>query len=58
MFILLKNADIYEPSYTGRKDVLICNERIIKVADELHIPVYRMMFDETSTEFNLSFKRV
>jgi beta-aspartyl-dipeptidase (metallo-type) len=38
MFILLKNADIYEPSYTGRKDVLICNERIIKVADTIDPP--------------------
>ncbi|MGE5677609.1 MAG: beta-aspartyl-peptidase [Pseudomonadota bacterium] len=38
MFILIKNADIYEPSYTGRKDILICNDRIIKIADTIDPP--------------------
>lgn len=33
-------------------------DRIIKVADELHIPVYRMMFDELGSEFNLFYRRV
>lgn len=32
-------------------------DRIIKIADELHIPVYRMLFDELGSEFNLFFKR-
>lgn len=33
-------------------------DRIIKIADELHIPIYRMMFDEWGSEFNLIFHRV
>ncbi len=32
-------------------------DRIIRIADEFHIPVYKMMFDEMSTDFNLSYKR-
>lgn len=33
-------------------------DRIIKIADELNIPVYRMMFDELDSKFNLFFKSV
>lgn len=33
-------------------------DRIIKIADELHIPVYRMIFNELGSEFNLVSKMV
>ena len=35
MFTLIRNARVYAPEDLGRKDVLICNERIIKVADRI-----------------------
>ncbi|HWQ31075.1 MAG TPA: beta-aspartyl-peptidase [Negativicutes bacterium] len=38
MFILVKNADIYEPCYSGRKDMLICNDRIIRISDSIDPP--------------------
>lgn len=39
--LLIKNAEVYSPKYIGKKDVLICNEKIIAVEDsipELPIP--------------------
>ena len=38
MFILIQNADIYEPNYSGRKDILICNDKIVKIADSITPP--------------------
>ncbi len=35
MFTLIKNADLYTPDHLGRRDLLICNDKIIKV--EAHI---------------------
>jgi beta-aspartyl-dipeptidase (metallo-type) len=32
MFKLIKNVDVYKPDYEGRKDILICNDKIIKIA--------------------------
>ena len=38
MFKLIKNVDIYEPKPEGRKDILICNDKIIKVAASIESP--------------------
>lgn len=44
--------------YIGMNCVPTYSNTIINIASELQIPAYRMMFDEMSTEFDLSFKRV
>lgn len=36
MFKLIKNADVYDPNYIGRKDILICNDKIIKIAEAIN----------------------
>ncbi len=38
MFKLIRNADVYEPKHEGRKDILICNDKIIKIADSIDFP--------------------
>ena len=35
MFVLVKNADLYTPDHLGRRDLLICNDKIIKVAPHI-----------------------
>jgi len=35
MFVLIKNAYVFAPEDLGQKDVLICNSKIIKVADHI-----------------------
>ena len=35
MFVLIKNAHVFAPEDLGQKDVLICNKKIIKVADHI-----------------------
>ena len=39
MFKLIRNVDVYEPNHEGRKDILICNDKIIKIADSIDFPV-------------------
>lgn len=36
--ILIKNAEVYAPSYLGKKDILIGGERILKISDSIDIP--------------------
>lgn len=38
MFILISNIEVYEPKYVGRKDILTCNDKIIKIADTIEVP--------------------
>lgn len=38
MFKLIKNATVYSPAYEGRKDILICNDRIVKIDDSIDLP--------------------
>ncbi|HYE81070.1 MAG TPA: beta-aspartyl-peptidase [Clostridia bacterium] len=38
MFTLIKNIDVYDPKFVGRKDILICNDRIIKIATSIDSP--------------------
>jgi beta-aspartyl-dipeptidase (metallo-type) len=38
MFKLIRNVDLYQPNYEGRKDILICNDRIIKIANSIDSP--------------------
>lgn len=38
MFKLIRNIDVYEPHYIGRMDILICNEKIIKIAASINPP--------------------
>lgn len=40
MFKLLRNVDVYEPKYEGRKDILICNDKIIKIASTIEFPAF------------------
>jgi hypothetical protein len=43
--------------FIGRNCLTNYADRIIKIADELHVPVYKMMFDELGSEFNLFIKK-
>ena len=36
--LLIKNANVYAPDYLGKKDVLVCGERIEYIADTIDIP--------------------
>jgi len=38
MFKLIRNIEVYGPCYVGRKDILICNDRIVKIADSIDFP--------------------
>ncbi|MHB1391725.1 MAG: beta-aspartyl-peptidase [Clostridia bacterium] len=38
MFKLIRNIDVYEPKHEGRKDILICNDKIIKITDSIDFP--------------------
>lgn len=33
--LLIKNAEVYAPEYIGKKDILICNEKIECISDEI-----------------------
>lgn len=44
--------------YIGMNCVSSYTNRIIKIAKELEIPVYKMVFDEQSSEFNLIANRL
>lgn len=35
MFRLIKNVEVYNPKYLGKKDILLCNDKIIKIEDEI-----------------------
>ncbi|UZQ83795.1 beta-aspartyl-peptidase [Thermoanaerobacter sp. RKWS2] len=35
MFLLLKGGEVYSPQPLGRKDILICNGKIVRIADEI-----------------------
>lgn len=35
MFKLIKNADLYTPDHLGRRDLLICNDKIVKIAPHI-----------------------
>ena len=32
MFLLIKNADLYTPDHLGRRDLLICHDKIVQIA--------------------------
>ena len=38
MMLLIKNAEVYEPEYLGKKDVLIAGGKIEYIADEIELP--------------------
>ncbi|MCM8711294.1 beta-aspartyl-peptidase [Clostridium sp. SYSU_GA19001] len=38
MLKLIKNGLIYTPDFIGKKDILICNDKIAKIADYIPIP--------------------
>ena len=39
MMLLIKKAEVYAPEYIGRKDVLVCGEKIECIADEIDRPL-------------------
>lgn len=44
--------------YIGKNCEPIYNERIIKIAKELQVPVFQMIFDDLTSEFNLVARRI
>ena len=38
MFKLIKEAEVYDPNPLGKKDILICGERIVKIAANINFP--------------------
>lgn len=36
--LLIQNADVYAPNHLGKKDVLICKNHILAIADQLSVP--------------------
>lgn len=38
MFLLLKDGEVYSPEPCGKKDILICNGKIVKIADKINVP--------------------
>ncbi|SFM12972.1 hypothetical protein SAMN02983006_02868 [Halanaerobium salsuginis] len=44
--------------YIGMNCMSSYTDRIIKIANALEIPVYKMIFDELSSNFNLIFKKL
>ncbi|HEY8363977.1 MAG TPA: beta-aspartyl-peptidase [Haloplasmataceae bacterium] len=38
MFKLIKNVEIYNPRYIGKNDILICGEKIVKIAPNIDFP--------------------
>lgn len=38
MLTLIKNTEVYAPDYIGKKDVLITDRRIAKVAEQINLP--------------------
>ena len=46
--LLIKNAEVYTPEYIGKKDILICNEKIECISDEIReVPFEREILDGT-----------
>ena len=39
MIKLIKNADVYAPEHLGKRDILICGEKISAVADHLDVSI-------------------
>lgn len=39
MFKLIRNADVYSPQPSGRMDILMCNDKIIKLAQNIEFPI-------------------
>ncbi|MDA6077997.1 hypothetical protein O0544_22380 [Edwardsiella anguillarum] len=37
MFTLLKDADVYQPQPLGRRDVLLCGEKIVAIEENLQV---------------------
>ena len=35
MFYLIQNADVYAPEHLGIRDILLCNDKIIQIADHI-----------------------
>lgn len=38
MFLLLKGGEVYSPEPKGKKDILICNGKIVKISDKINVP--------------------
>lgn len=37
MFRLIKNVEVYSPKYLGAKDILFCNNKIVKIGNDINI---------------------
>lgn len=38
MFYLIRNADLYTPDHAGRRDILICHDKILHIAPHIDFP--------------------
>lgn len=37
MFRLIKNVEVYSPKFLGAKDILFCNNKIVKIGNDINI---------------------
>jgi len=44
--------------YIGMNCSQVYVDRLVKIAEELQVPVFKMIFDEYSTNYNLSFQKL
>lgn len=38
MFKLIKNVDLYAPEHVGKRDILVCGEKIVKIEENINAP--------------------
>lgn len=38
MFTLIKNADLYAPEHVGMRDILLCGDKVVKIAENISSP--------------------
>lgn len=50
MVILIKNIEVYTPEYIGRKDILICENKIEGIYDELNIDEDKLKIKKINAE--------
>lgn len=55
MFKVIRNIDVYTPIPIGRRDILMCNDRIIKISENIDFPTHQF---ETEIIDGTDFKAV
>ena len=39
MFTLIKNTDLYAPEHVGMRDILLCGDKVVKIAENISSPL-------------------